>query len=455
MKVTTERNDKESKLEINVTLDKDEVKKHVNAYYKKIANVRIPGFRPGRAPRPVLDQNYGGHVAVMAQALSEMIEKVAPRAMDEKGVTLISRPSVDDAPKLEDNKEYTFTIVGEPKPELDLKSFDAVSVTLPPKEAEEKDIDAQLETMRSYYTDFQTIETKRAAKKGDFAMVDLECKQGDKEVQGLNSNGRLVELGASTVPQAIEKELIGMKAGETKEFTFNAKGDDAFSYIGEEDVNAKVTLNELREQKLPELDDAFAEKMGSKNMEELRDMIKNMLNGQMEQMFNNVKERECTKELAKRLVGDVPESFITYTQGEVRLDFYNTLQRQGATFDQYLQQQNITKDQFEEDLKLEADEVAKRSLALDALARHLKLEVTDEDIDKEFAAVESATRKDWEEACRMTELREALLRNKAMEWLLDKAKVTIDKDFGKKKEDKKSEKKPAKKSAKKTDKDTK
>ena len=431
VKVTTKVRDEDQKMEVTISLTDKEAKEHIDAYYKKIARVRIPGFRPGKAPRKILDQHYGGHEAVMEEARADLINDVAPGAVDGKNIIFISNPEFGDMPKLEDGEKFSFTMVGKVKPEMELLTYDPVEITMPPKTATEQDIKAQIDGMRKYYYDFETVKSKRKSKDGDFALIDMECKQGNEEVQGLNGQGRLIELGSGSLPKGFEKEVTGMKAGETKEFDFEVKEDPEFDYIGSETVHAKVTMTEIREKTLPKDDETLAEKAGVESFDKLKEMIKDALDKQLEQQWPNMKERRCKAELAKRLYGQVPVSYQNYTRNEVRLDFYNNLERQGYTFDMFLQQQGITAEQFNQDLEEEAKEVAEQSLALDALARKLELKVTNKDIDKEFEGVEGSSRKDWEKAGRMSQIREAILRTKASDWLLENAKVTIDEDFGK------------------------
>ena len=435
MKVTTKVREEDQKMEVTIVLEAEEAKKHIDAYYKKIGRVRIPGFRPGKAPRKILDQHYGGHEAVMEAAREDLINEVAPTAVDGEDIMFISNPEFEDLADLKDGEDFSFVMVGKVKPQMELLTYDPVEITMPPKTATEADIRQQIEGMRKYYYDFETITSKRKSKKGDFVLIDLECKQGDEEVQGMNGEGRLVELGAGTMPKAFEKEVTGMKAGESKEFDFEVKNDAEFDYIGEEPVHAKVELTEIREKTMPKTDEDLAERAGVESFDKLKEMIKEAIDNQLVTQWPTMKERRCNEELAKRLYGQVPVSYQNFARTDVLRDFYNNLERQGYTFDMFLQQQGITTEEFNKDVEAEAKDVAEQSLALDALARHLEFEVTDEDIDKEFEGVEGTSREEWEKAGRMSQIREGILREKASNWLIENAVVTIDEHFNENKEE--------------------
>lgn len=142
-------------------------------------------------------------------------------------------------------------------------------------------------------------------------------------------------------------------------------------------------------------------------------------------------------ELSHRITSEIPEAYLDFTRENILRDFFNSLQEQGTTFDQFLASRGITSEQFKEDLDTQAREEAEECLALDALFKHLGMEITEEDIDKEFSVANNpaATRKAWEDAGRMSIIREAIRRQRATKWLVDNAVVTIDNGTDDKAED--------------------
>lgn len=429
MEVTTSIREEDQKTQVDIELTADEVKVHIDAFFKQAGKIRIPGFRPGRAPRKVIEQNYGGHDAVYAEITSDMINEIVPRAIDSKDIIFINEAKLDDFDPVEDGKPFHCSLSGKVKPEMELLSFDPVEVTLPPEEVTEKDIENQLNALAQYYYDFESVEG-RPAERGDYAVVDLECTANGEAVQGLNGKERLVQLGESALPTDLDAEIVGMNIGETKEFDCSIEGEESFAYVGADVIQVKVTLTDIREQKAPEFNDDFAKKIGADDMDALREMIRGALADQKSAQYADMKDRVCQNELAKRLYGDVPVAYVTFTRTEIQRDYFNNLQRQGVTLDAVLEQQGITREEFDADVEKEAAEVAAQSLALDALARHLELAVTEEDIEHEFSFVENPeeVRKSWEDAGRMSEIREGILRRKATEWLVENAVVTISED---------------------------
>ncbi len=151
MDVKTEIRESDGKTQVAVTLEPEEVKPHVDAYFKRIARTRIPGFRPGKAPRRILEQHFGGHAAVYAEISADVVNATAPKALDSVGVIFINDPAPDDVRPLEDGEPFTYTVCGKVKPEMELLSYDPVKVTLPPLEITDSLVDTQVDTLRGYY----------------------------------------------------------------------------------------------------------------------------------------------------------------------------------------------------------------------------------------------------------------------------------------------------------------
>lgn len=151
MDVKTGIREEDGKTEVTVTLTPEETKPYIDAYFKRLGRTRIPGFRPGKAPRKVLERNFGGHAAIYAEIASEVVNGSAPAAVDGQGVIFITDPVFDDANPLADGEPFTFTVYGKVKPEVELLSYDPVKITMPPLQATDAEVDAQVDVLRRYY----------------------------------------------------------------------------------------------------------------------------------------------------------------------------------------------------------------------------------------------------------------------------------------------------------------
>lgn len=422
LEVTTSTRE-DGKTQVTVHLTADEVKKHIDKAFKGFSKTRIPGFRAGKAPRKVIEQNFGGHDAVYAQITSDLINDVAPLAIDQEDIIFIGEPGSDDNPFVEDGQDYEFVIFGDVKPSIELDSYDPVEIKMPSAEATQEDVDIQLHALQDYYNDFETVD--RAAKAGDFVMVKLASTVDGSPVDSLTNESRLVEIGGPMMPAELTEQLVGMKAGDEKEFDFTTDFDND---LAGKTIHTTATVKEVRERETPALDDEFAKKVGFDTYDELVEQLKTEIAATKAEQLPRLKESRCVVELSHRIKDEIPEAYLDFTRENILRDFFNSLQDQGVTFDQFLSSRGITSEQFKDDLEEQSREEAEECLALDSLFEHLGLEITEEDIEREFSAASNpeATRRAWEDAGRMSIIREAIRRQRATKWLVDNAVVTID-----------------------------
>lgn len=427
MEVISSIREDDGKTQVTVTLTAEEVKPYIDGMFKELGKNRIRGFRPGKAPRKVIEQTYGGHEAIYDEIAERVINGEAGKAADSQDVLFITDPEFEDFETIQDGEPFTFSMYAKVKPEVQLLSAEPVEITLPPETATDEEIDAQVEALRNYYYTFETVEG-RAAANGDHVMCAISATANGEDIPALASSSRLIELGSGMMPESFDKEVIGMNTGDTKEFDFELESPADYDLEENQPIHATVTLNEIRNRVVPELDEEFAKKIGVDTIEDLRKQIADAINKQREEQLPAMKERRCVDALAKRIHGEVPQSYLNFTRDDVLRDFWNNLQQQGLTFDQFLANNGITADDFQKDLEAEAKEVAEQSLALDALYKELGLEITEEEIDAEFQVVDNPeeVRKQWEEAGRMASLREAVRRSKASKWLVENAIVKVD-----------------------------
>ena len=199
---------------------------------------------------------------------------------------------------------------------------------------------------------------------------------------------------------------------------------------GAEEASVEVTVKGVKERKLPELTDEFAKKsFGFDDIAAMRDAVKSEIEGDKTSQLPQLKENRCVSKLAERL--EMEELDADYEQSvfsDLGQNFLQSLSARGMSLDQWLQASGLSSEAFIADLHRQADDVARESLALDALARELKVEVTDEDVDKEFeqAGVKDAEARKAQFTAegRMPAIRDSIRRSKAVDWLVENAKVT-------------------------------
>lgn len=463
MKTTVEALE-DNKVKLSFEIDAKEVNTRIKQAYKNFAKrYNFPGFRPGKAPRPVVD-NMMGADTVKASLTEDLVNELYPLALDEHNLVPLFKPEFDmDTEIVEDNKPFSFSTTIDVKPSFELSSYDNVSVEIPMPEATEAEIDAQIEELRNYYTDFKDANANTKVKQGEF--VELTIKATDKdgnELSQLNAENRLYELGVNLFPAAFDAELIGMKKGEEKSFDVDFSSDSSMlgQTLGEDAgvIHFDVKVDTIKKKVLPELSDEWAHNnSGFENLADMRTQIAQSIKDQKEMNKQRRVENECLAAIASRVEGEMPTAMCELQEVNLLQSFYQQLSQNGYTFDQYLDTMKISSEQFKQDMKQQAEDTVRQDMALDAWARHNKIEATAEEVSAEFqkANVDDpvAVEAEWKVAGRLPLIAEGVVRTKALNDIVAKATVTeVEPKAAKPKEAKKTtaKKSTAKSTAKKT-----
>ena len=401
---------KDAKLTATVTIPAADVDAAIKKAYKDTAKkYRFPGFRAGKAPRPVIDSALGAE-ATLAQATNDLIAANEPAVLNELDIV----PT-----KNGDYKDLEFSL----RPAAELSSFDAVEIEMPPAEVTESEINNQVEMLLNYRATFEDVEG-RAVEAEDYVTVDLKAVEN---ADNFAAEGRMLIAGSDSNPAEFNEALIGANVDDVKTVTWTdevEEGEEAETHTVE------VTVKGIKVRNTPELTDELVKSdFGFDSIEAMRDAIKIEIEQDKASRLPAEKENRCVSALAERLQLD--EMDADYEQSvfeELGQNFLSNLAARGMTLDTWLPASGLTMEQFIGDLHKQANDVARESLALDALARELKIEVTEDDINAEFekAGVKDveASKAEFIADGRMPAVRESIRRSKAVDHLVENAKVT-------------------------------
>lgn len=421
MKITvTAAEPKDNKLEAKLVIAAADVDAAVKKAYKDIANkYKFQGFRKGKAPRPVID-GLVGKDAVLAEASEELLNAATPLMLNELDVVPVGQPTFGDEPVLaQEGADYELNATINLRPDCELESYDAPEINMPPEEVTEAEVDEQLETLVNYHGTFEDAAEDYAAAKGDMLTLDIENVENGEQLAG---EDRPFMIGSTAVPAEFDEAVTGLKVGETAEVEMK---------LEDKDVKVKVTLKSAKKHVVPELDDELAKKgFGFDSVEALKDAVKEEVAEDKKAQLPNLKETRVIEKLAESLkLDELPADYVKEVFDELAQDFLAQLQRQGLTLDTWLQARGIQVNDFIADLNAQAAERARQSLALDALAKKLGLVASEDDVRSEFENAGMSdvdvSIKEFTEAGRMPAVRESIKRSKALDWLLENAKVNI------------------------------
>lgn len=420
-------------VKLTVTVPADEVDAAVDATYKRIGKkYRFPGFRPGKAPRPVLDQQVGREY-ILSEATEEVVNSAYSRALDAEGLRPIESPEIEDLDTVVPGEPFSFHAEIDVRPELSLTSAEGFTVALPEREPTEAEVDGWVDDARERFATLQPVED-RPLKDGDFALISFVGLVDGEPYEGNEVDKYLYELGRGLMPPEFDAGITGVEAGQETKVEFEIPDTSSNPEFAGKTASFDITVHEIKEKLLPEIDDEFAGNVGGfENVAELRDDLKQRLGVQKALAFDRLKERRVREVVAERLEGDVPEAMITSRQASMTRDFIAMLDEQNMDIATYVANAGIDMDTFEKDMAEQAERSVREDLALEALFRTLGMEVTEEDLETEFAEVAGATnstpeeaRARWVEMGLMSVLTEQVSHRKAQAWLMENVEVTVE-----------------------------
>ncbi|MGO4130514.1 trigger factor [Janibacter sp. RAF52] len=241
-----------TRVKLTVEVPSEELQPHVDAALKTIGSqIQVPGFRAGKVPARIIEQRVGKG-AVIQEAVNEALPEFFGKAVDETGVSPIGQPEVDitEVP-MADGEQLKFTVEVDVRPEITLPDYDGIEITVDNLEVTDEDVEAKLTELRERFGTLVGVD--RAVETGDFVSIDLKAEIDGDEIDSVE--GVSYEVGSGNMLQGIDEALVGMTAGETKDFTAPLAGGDQAG----QDASCTVTVQSVKVRELPEVDDDFAQ----------------------------------------------------------------------------------------------------------------------------------------------------------------------------------------------------
>ncbi len=422
-----------NKVKVEISVDEVAFEQDIEAAFRKLARqVRIPGFRPGKAPRRIIESHLGteGKRAARAQAIEDAVPKYLAEAVKQHDIDIIATPKVDHVHGSEsDSGPISVHCEMEIRPIITVAGYSGLRVELPNITATEKEIDEVVDNERKRHGTL--IDASRAIATGDQVTIDLSASRNGEPVPGLNVEAWLYEVGRGWVAKGFDEQLVGMSAGEEKQFAAVPNGNE-----DEADFSLKVV--KVQEMQLPEATDQWVtDTFGEfESVAKWRDAIARRMNeSRLNQARNSVVDR-VTDELAKLVDIDLPEVMV---EGDLRTRVRNTVdtfQRQGIAIGQFLQITGQTEEQFLEQMRDQSRKAVRVDLALRAVAGDQRLDADDEDVENELKNIAqranvkvNRVRSLYEKNDALGDLRAQIRKSKALEWLVRQV-TYVDTDGG-------------------------
>jgi trigger factor len=363
-----------TRVRINVEVPFDELKPSFDRAYRKLAKqVKIPGFRPGKAPARVLESRLGRGV-VLDEVVNEAIPAKYMEAVNGGEVRTLGRPDIE-VTKIEDGETLAFSAEVDVRPDFTLPAFGELAVSVDDVELDESEVATQLDELRARFGTLTGVQ--RPVRTGDFVVIDLSATVDGEPVEDAATTGLSYEVGSDQLVDGIDDALLGAEAGETKTFTTKLLAGEHSGANAE----VSVIVQSIKERELPDADDDFAQLASEfDTLDELRADLRERL-GRVKKMQQAVQARDKVLE-ALLAVTEVPlpESVVD-SEIEVRKhDAVHSFDHDEARFAEWLAEQDQTAEQFDAEVREAAEKAVKTQLVLDSIADAEGVNVNDNEL---------------------------------------------------------------------------
>ena len=368
---------------LTIEVPAEELEKAIEAAYRRQKNkISIPGFRKGKVPRAMVEKMYGAGV-FYEDAANTLMQQNYPSAVDESGIDIVSRPTVEVV-QIEKGKPFIFTAEVAVKPEVTLGKYMGVTVTKIDTTVTDEEVDAALEQERNNNARTVTV-TDRPVAEGDTAVIDFEGFVDGVAFEGGKGENHPLEIGSHTFIDTFEDQLVGKNTGDEVEVNVTFPEQYQAADLAGKPATFKVKINEIKAKELPELDDEFAQDVSEfDTLAEYKESLKKNLEEKKENEAKRTKEDEAVQKIIDKSKMDLPEAMID-TQCETMVEeFAQRIAQSGLSMDQYLQFSGLTIDGLKEQVRPEAISRIQGSLVLEQIAKEENIEVTDEDVNAEI-----------------------------------------------------------------------
>lgn len=379
----TKNNLEKSQIEFAVELSAEEFEPYIAKGAEKLSqDIKIDGFRPGKAPFDIVKQKVG-MITILEEAANIAINKTLPEVLaEEKEKTLIGHPEIR-LTKLAEGNPLEYKAVLSVLPEVKLGDYKALKLKQEKAEVTEEDISKTMEQLREMRVK-EVIAEKEVADT-DKVIVDIYMFLDNVPVEGGQGKDAAIVIGKNYVVPGFDKNLIGMKKGEAREFSLPYPEQYHMKNLAGKLVEFKVEVKEVYSREMPEADDEFAKQLNFNNKEDLVDNIKKNIEEDKKRAADQKLEAEMLEQVIKDgRFGDIPEFLIREEAHALLHEMEHDIERQGGKFDDYLSTIKKTHDEFLLDLMPEAVKRIKTILSIREIAKAEGLKVDSKDIDGEI-----------------------------------------------------------------------
>jgi trigger factor len=377
----TVRRDAGSKVSLEVEVDAERLTRQADRVFERHnQKAKIPGFRPGKAPRAMYERSYGAE-HLWAEAAEDLVEQTYREIVELEDLNPLDDPKVE-LTQLEPGKPVRWSATVTVRPEVALGDYAAHGATIEPAPPSDAEIDKTIEAMRESHAQLQPV--SRPAQQGDIVMVDIDVTVDGKTLPPFARNAH-VEAGRATSIPGLGEAFIGLKSGDAKTAELEFSSETAAEELRGKKGTFSIRASQVSEKVLPALDDGFAKTVGVGDIAQLRREVKNEL---AHSAFHEARDAAADRMLdhaVETATVEVPEVLVQDELDHMVADLKARVREQGITFEQFLLQARKTEDEIRAEWKTAAEKRAKSILVLDAIAKKEGITVSSNELAAQVA----------------------------------------------------------------------
>ena len=353
------------------------------AYNKSKSKINVPGFRKGKAPRKIIEQLYGQEV-FFEDAANAIIPDAYAKACIESELDIVSQPKIS-VTQLEKGKPFVFEAEVAVRPEVELGNYKGVEVSKIDTEATDADVEEEIKKVAEQNSRTITVED-RAVKDGDMTVIDFEGFIDGEAFEGGKGENYPLTIGSHSFIDNFEDQIIGMNIGDEKEINVTFPEDYHAEEIKGKPATFKVSVKEIKEKQLPDIDDDFAQDVSDfDTLDEYKADLKKKIAERKEAEAKKQKETEAIEKIVEDSKMDIPQAMIDTQVTRMAEDFAQRLQQQGLSLEMYFKYTGLTAEKILDDMKPEAVKRIQNSLVLEAVAKAENIQVSDDEFNAELS----------------------------------------------------------------------
>lgn len=421
-----------SRVHFEVTVTK-ELFEHAldHAFEEKIQNVEIKGFRKGKAPRNVYEAHYGVE-SLFDEAINHAIQDTYYEAVTENNIQVVAQPKIDlDVQAIKRGVDFTYTVTVAVKPEVTLGEYLGIEVTVLSNEVSDEEVDFEIERELDKHAEM-VLKEEGTLENGNTAVFDFSGSVDGVKFDGGTAENYELVIGSNQFIPGFEAQMVGLKAEDEKDVVVTFPEDyHEKSLAGKEAVFA-VKLHEIKERTVPTLSEDFVKELnldGVSTIEEYKAFVRKNLQTQREEQNKNHVLQTVVEKATENATFDLPIEMVEDESKRMHENAERQIKQYGLDFDTYLQYMGKTREQYDEELKTEAEKNLRQQLVIEAIGKKEDIAVTDEEINAKYLDIveqyksQNVTLEQAKNAIPVDAIKDEIVYKKALDLIVDKAQV--------------------------------